>query len=157
MEMARVFINPKIREQFEIEKQEGCHCPLCGKYAKVYRRKLNSGMASRLIKLYNATDIFANTDYLHISDFLGKGMHPTDFSKLKFWGLIESMPNDDPSKRSSGYWRITYDGMLFVQGNKRVKSHSVAYNDEFICLDGNEVDIRDCLGKHFDYAELMGE
>ena len=139
--------------------KEGARCPVCKQFAKMYERKLYSSQAAALIYLYKNFD---REEFVHKTDLLkSKNLRGTfgggDFAKLAYWGLIEEKPNEeDPEKRSSGYWRITPEGERIVEGKIRVRSHVKIYDSRFFGFTGDEVSIQDCLGKKFSYSELIG-
>ena len=83
---------------------------------------------------------------------LGSGEAP---SLLPFWGLIETRPNDDPHKRSSGVWRPTKRGHDFAEGRAEVQRVAVVYNNTLERLEGDMIGIRQALGKKFVHDELM--
>jgi hypothetical protein len=137
-----------LRENFE----KGTECPCCGQFVKLYKRKFGSVMARTLIRLYNMP-----TTYNHVKDIV-KGISDTgtnDFSKMKYWGLIEEMPNDDSGKKNSGYWMITEKGEKFALGQISIPSHAFVYNSMLQGFSNTQTNIIQALGKKFDYAELM--
>lgn len=80
-----------------------------------------------------------------------------DIAKLRYWGLIEKKPNDDPKKKHSGLWRPTDDGIAFVRGGKMVPRNVQICDGRFVGLCGEPVSISDCLKEEFDYSKLMAE
>ena len=147
-----------LRRNFE----KGVDCPCCGQLVKLYRRKLNSGMAVCLLKILRA-ESEGHTDengYVHVSTVLpqvyGFNGTNTEYSKLaKGWGLIERRGDAGEKTRSSGYWRTTESGKLFARGKLRVFSHAYMFDQRCRGQDGDMITIRDALGSKFDYAELM--
>ena len=133
---------------------EGSHCPTCDQYARRYKRKLNSSMARGLIWLYKATD-----DFIHVRQNAPRWLATKggDFAVMRHWGLIEEKPHAGTDKKTSGIWRITQAGVAFVQIDSVLHSHAYLYNDEFLGFWGELVSIKDALGEHFHYQELMNE
>jgi hypothetical protein len=93
---------------------------------------------------------------------LGKDMNlggRGDECKLRYWGLIEPMPDvlrDDGSPRV-GMWRLTRQGVLFAQNRIRVPSHARVYDGRCLGFDETkQVSVIDALGTRFNYSELMG-
>ena len=124
---------------------KGTKCPCCYQEAKVYDRKLHSGMAVALIHMYvhrDDDDIFDITTHL----LTNKG----DTSKLRHYGLIERVPD---TKR--GIWKITPRGKQFVEGKVRIMSNIELYNKELLDIHGELISIHDALEDKFDYDELM--
>jgi len=132
---------------------DGATCKCCGQKVKLYRRRIYAAPARALISLYRKD---SNTRaFYHITD-LDVDLGGSDFSKLKYWGLIEKAPNDDPDKASSGLWAITEKGRSFVNNKIKLHKYALVYNDYLVAFEGIECGIKDALGKKFDYAELMG-
>lgn len=135
-----------LRERVE----DGAECPCCTQFAKVYRRKINSGMARALISQWCA----AGQDLVHTKALW------LPFSKeaaqLQWWGLIaqDETPRDDGGQ--SGWWRITDLGAGFVRRRVEVPKYAHVYDGRLLRLDTSQtVSITDCLGTRFNYEELM--
>lgn len=134
-----------LREHWE----KGCKCPTCGQLVKLYKRKLNSGMAFFLINLYKAGEGW------HHARNLMHGSFSMDYAMLRRWGLITEQPNTDETKRTSGFWRITDAGRQFVEETKTVPTRVHIYNDVIVGFSEEHTTIREALGKRFNYNELM--
>ena len=138
---------------------DGVSCPCCNQFVKVYRRALNSTMAYMLILLERNTH-----DWIHCQQFFHdlqesrSNFSTGDFVKLRYWGLIEKCEGkrEDGSNRN-GYCRITEEGIDFVHNKLQIRSHAMIYNNQCLRLDGDYVDIKDCLKKKFNYDELMAD
>ena len=137
----------------------GVECPCCKRYTKQYNRKLNSGMAYALILIYLISD--DNDDYIHISnEFVNKGISTpirNEYSKLRYWGLIEPKLNDGNGGTSNGYWKITTKGENFVKNEIEVKERIQLINGELHGFDGDDINIIYALNNKFDYHELMSQ
>lgn len=130
-----------------MDNDKGCHCPNCGRFAKVYRRKLNSTTAKQLISLYRSG---GGEEFIHSKNFVvGTGVG--DLTKAKYFGLLESAHNEDETKKTSGLWRLTDEGIDFVLGRKFV----LIYNDTVQGFSQEQVSIEQSLGSEFDYQQLM--
>lgn len=135
--------------------KKGTHCPCCGQFAKTYHRSINETMAGMLMTAYNKYGVLTA---FHISDITGsKSGGGGDFSKLKYWGLIHELLNDDLKKKNSGQWVVTLEGHRFLMGNLSLPRQVVIYNGEMLGYKdhGDLVRFKDCLGENFDYRELM--
>lgn len=133
---------------------KGCECPVCGQFAKVYRRSVNSTMANMLIRAYNEF----HREWFHISDIgMGKGAGSGDFSKLQYFDLIQREDHNagDQGKKTSGRWRITEFGVLFIQKQVYIQKYALVYNAEKLGYEGEHITIDECLGDKFDYNQLM--
>jgi len=146
--------------------EDGVSCPCCKQFVKLYKRKLNSGMAATLIHIYHQTKTGA---HVHVKDSLRehKLRNGHDWTLLDHWGLLESNPDKDAE------WRITPAGIEFVQNRRIVPKTIGMYNSKmygYINYKGQLVkrndfrpgidempmtNIIDSLGDHFDYNELM--
>lgn len=138
-------------------RQEGAFCPCCGLIVKEYKRRLNSGMAKELINLYKLCENGIDDAYFHQASFTSRT--GGEISKLVHWHLVEEKlkTENDEGKKTSGYWRITEAGKLFVEKQRKVPSHIYLLNNEFMGFESESIDIEESLGKNFSYAELMGE
>lgn len=130
--------------------QEGTICPCCGQNVKLYKRKLGSSQARALIFMFKQT-----VKWTHIRDIVKEINIHGDLAKLKYWNLVEERPNNDTKKKNSGWWTLTKEGEQFVSGRKEVPSHILIYNAKFLGYSGTTTTIKQALGKHFDYEELM--
>lgn len=131
--------------------KDGCQCPACGQNVKQYKRKLNSGMARVLIAMYMHGDGF-----FHVKDHLReKGIKNThDWTLMRYWKLIEE-PLDSSVGQKVGLWKITERGKMFVRGTIIVQKHIYLLNNNFRGFSEEETNIREAIGDHFDYSELM--
>jgi hypothetical protein len=135
------------RDWLREKSAKGDRCPCCRQFVKVYRRKLNAGMAYWLVRFYRLTG--GDDGWYDVLRLLPRGAG--DWSVLKHWGLIEK------HRDHQGYWKITSDGADFARNQITEPSHVILYDDRLLRFDGGETTIREALGKKFDYAELMGE
>lgn len=150
-------VHAYIRENYE----EGCACPACGQLVKLYRRKLNSGMARILIRFYQVDQTKPDDDkWIMVSrELLSARINPTnmEYSKLAHWNLIESRGDEGDNTKSAGYWRLTELGRQFVLGQKTVPKRVLLYNGKVQGYDLETTTIEESLGNKFNYTELMGE
>lgn len=135
----------------------GCICPCCNQLVKLYKRKLHSGMAITLCRIYKES-----TDWIAVEEFLRNNKYPSghDWALLRYWNLIEDKEkneNEDEEKKCSGYWKITESGKLFVENKLRVKKYILVYNQTFYGYDGTDINVLDALSSKFNYSELMAE
>ena len=159
-------------------RDDGIDCESCGRLMKYYNRKLSSSHALTLINLYRLHAAEADLNYHHVSEF-DKTRSRGDFAKMLFFGLLNEKPMmqaaaaepkkrrkkqdvpvqpfDDEDKRTSGYWRITLEGVHFVEQQLKLPKYAVVhYESTLDGFAGKFVSIVDCLGSNFSYSELMG-
>jgi hypothetical protein len=145
----------------------GTTCPVCYTYFLVKKRSLTVAMAFGLIKLYQehqihgmqpmwvkVPDLFERVVPAAMKSIRGGG----DFAKLRHWGLVQQMPNQqrkDGSKRA-GMYSITPAGTSFVLRQSVVPAaYYECKGQGVVGWDSDNITIADALKKEFDYQELM--
>lgn len=128
--------------------EKGAPCPLCAQHAKLYKRKINSGMARSLIHMYRS----AGKSWIHVRLI---GARSREEGKLAYWGLVEEQQGAGLHGGRAGYWRVTDKGEAFIQGQLKVPLYAKVYNGQVRGFDGSSVSIKDALGTKFNYEELM--
>jgi hypothetical protein len=138
--------------EFELHVEDGIHCPVCGRYGKVYRRPLNSSQARKLIAAYRRHgDAWFNLPAL-LADLKLPGR---DESALRYFRLLEDSLEVRADGGRAGVWRVTDKGAAFVRETLKVPRYAVVRNGSVLRLEGEDVGIRDVLGAGFDLHELM--
>ena len=137
LEEARTYIKENL--------DEGVTCPCCHQTAKRYVRKLNSGLASALCIAYAQF----GTNPFHVPSLRGLPGF-SEFSKLRYWALAQQ-------EEEKGYWRITSNGRFFAEGYISVPQFAVLFDSELEHLKGENINVREALGDHFDYDQLMAQ
>jgi hypothetical protein len=146
------------RKQFKEQLLDGAalNCPCCDRHAQVYRRRLHKSVAVALIRLYKLALSYDPGYFFHVSELVTEGMSGIgDFSKAKYWHLIEADDNDDPAKKTSGNWRLTPRGVSFVKGELGITEYAMVYDDRVLEYRGKTIYIHDSLSAEFNYTELM--
>lgn len=139
---------------------DGECCPCCQQFVKVYPRTISGPMAVTLIAMFQSTE---PGDWIHVEREINDAGKTTarsrDYSKLRYWGLIEAHPTNrtakPPEKSSAGLWRVTYKGRQFVLRKVNVERVAHVYDNRVLRFSGGWVRIEDTLGKRFNYEELM--
>lgn len=135
--------------------KHGANCPCCGQTVKLYKRKLNSGMATTLLWLYEYSKK-NNKEWVNIPEVAPRStLRAKDFCILEYWDLIERFPTIEPGKKYSGVWRITEKGKNFANGQEKVRSHVLIFNNKFVGYSPTMITIEEALGEKFNYNELM--
>lgn len=137
---------------------DGVRCPCCTRLAKIYKRPIYAAMAKALIMIVKASETLSESSngWFHIEDRILDNGGPAKvslssltnagYSKLAYWGLIESQSNN------SGFWRATDLGVDFVKGRATVLSHVELYDGEFLGTVGEPVTISNVLRTSFSYS-----
>jgi hypothetical protein len=133
----------------------GTNCECCGQFVKLYKRKLNSGMALTLIRIYNHYPY----DQVDVKEFLRQNKYKNnhDWTLLKHWGLLREVLeyNKVSEAKHNGKWMITRRGVDFILYGLPVESHILIYNNKFQGYSDEKIDIVGALGSKFNYKELM--
>lgn len=144
------------RETMDAAQGDGCRCPVCDQFVKVYRRKISSAMAGGLI---TAMKRYGSDEHFHVNDIanLMRINVCPDFTKLKHWGLIEQCEHltGMEGKKNSGVWKLTTKGTDFARGNFRLPKYVFLYDGKTQGKSDETASILECLGDKFDYNELM--
>lgn len=131
-------------------KEHDITCVACNQKVHLYRRKLNSGMASFLIGLYTLCEGNVNVSF-HYSEVIKLiGFPANDYANMIHFGLIES----DESKKA-GYFSITLKGILFLQGKLKIPEKIFLYNQKYYGSSPKEISFIEALGKRFEMLELI--
>jgi hypothetical protein len=145
----------EVKNYLRTNYEKGCDCPACGQFVKLYRRKLNSGMAVTLLRMHQ----YDRRGWINVKDFLrqNKFRNNHDWTLLRHWGLIvERDEGIIEGGKSLGQWRITYEGSQFVLNRSRVFKRILLYNNVLQSFDESETtNITEALGNKFNYQELM--
>jgi hypothetical protein len=129
---------------------------------KLYKRKVNSGMAAALVLMYRWHERHGADRDFDTHDLLFRGRRlDADFAKLRFWGLIsraEVVNGGDGHPRRGSKYRITDLGRGFVRKRVVIQKYVYLYNDKLVIRDvpdDTTTDIVEALGDKFNYEELM--
>jgi len=137
---------------------DGVTCPCCDQLVKVYRRPFNAQMARGLIWLVREHErrVESGTEeWIHVpSAAPGWLLASREFWRCAYWGLIIQRRNDDPTKRTSGYWKPSPQGAAFVHDNARLPAVALIFDGRVLDTEGPDINVVAALGKRFDYREL---
>lgn len=126
---------------------EGVHCPLCGQFAKQYRRKINAGMARGLILAHR----IGRGEYVHVNRL---GSH--EVAQLQWWSLIEEKPARRPDGGRTGWWRPTGLGLDWIYSRVSVPKYVLVYDGALLSAPhGDRVTVAQAIGTKFNLADLM--
>ena len=136
------------RAWLRLHVDKGERCPCCTQFAKVYRRKINAGMARALIRMCR---LGATEDYIHTATAIV--CH--EVAQLSWWGLISEEPIERPDGGRAGWWKVTPLGERWAHNRARVAKFVHIYDSRVLGLDDTEQwSVVDALGKRFDLEEL---
>lgn len=128
--------------------EKGVECPCCTQHVRLWKHSINSAIARTLIAMYRKN----GTDWVHIM----KDIHLTTmYGIAEFWELIVPKTENDEDKKSSGYWKLTERGRQFVTAQIIIPRYKWVFENKVRRTSTDYVGIGDCLGKKFNYRELM--
>lgn len=158
--MTKLYTLEEAKQYLRDNWEKGVDCPCCTRAVKLYHYTINSGQAYATILIHKLTEQLQPEDgWLHVSNEFAKikvNAHTLSYHRAALWGLIERMPtNDNPKKKTSGFWRLTAEGRQFVLGAHKVKREVYVFEGNIIRTGGELVGVRDALQEKFDYEELM--
>lgn len=156
--MPPAFRHISLKQDFFVKLRAGAEmdCPCCGRYAKVYRRKIHRNMVRQALTLYRLGGAW---NYIHTDELARateKGStRDSGFTSLAYWGLIEPKLHDGGEKRTSGFWRLTERGVDFLRGRVRLPKYALVYDNRVLGFEGDMTDAKDAYGAMFNFEELM--
>ena len=125
--------------------EEGTKCPCCGQFVKKYKRKLNSGMAKTLGRIY----AYYPNSFIDVKDLLRqkKFHNGHDWTLLRHWGFLTT--------NEEGLWKITDTGKAWIDFKTPTHSHIYMYNNKMMGFAEGTITFRQAYGNDFDIKELM--
>lgn len=147
-------------------KGPGVLCPCCHQLVRMVEKELSSTMAYVLILMYRhfqaASGWLDMSQYLENMVALGSEVKGGEWSKLRYWKLIEERPpekksalNPKPPVKTQGMYKMTELGTRFVLGKLKIPRSLWIYNGHVIEAGKKSVSIQECLGKNYKYEELL--
>jgi hypothetical protein len=75
------------------------------------------------------------------------------------WFKLLEQPAErrEDGAKGNGVWRVTERGVAWIERRITVPKYAVIYADRLLGYRGERVSITECLGKRFDYTELMNQ
>ena len=153
--------------QRELKDNHAAICQLCSKRTTIWKRWLSATLIKPLIVLYHH-DRQHPGEWKHLVGDVNYSTLGVDYGKLIHFGLIENMSKElkkqgKPYKRKdgnpcAGKYRITELGRSFVRGEVKIRDHVYVLDNSVIEVQGDTftlIDVRQALGKEFNYDELM--
>ena len=143
----------------QMETNKGGVCPCCGRFGKIYKRKLNKAMAESLVWVYDQQMRSGLGKYFSIGDQAPRHVvrNGGSLASNRWWNLVEQEPNEDESKHTSGNWKITEKGIAFIRDEITVPKYCTTYNTRALEFSDEHTNIVGALGRPFHFRELMEE
>lgn len=141
------------KEHLRANWEKGVQCPCCGQLVRRWKHSLNTSLARTLIEMHKIR-VKENREFVHIM----REIHLTTmYGILAYWKLIEPREHfiTDDHKKASGEWRLTEKGTDFVQMGVLLPKYVYIFNDKIDGFSEEQTNIKGCLGKKFNYEELI--
>jgi hypothetical protein len=149
------------RQIFFSELASGTTCLCCDRKAAIRPRQPYKG---QMIALLKAAEFFRNNPtekWLHFKNYMLQfKKDAARVQELRHWGLIERKPGEkEDGNPRNGMYRVTDEGMAFVEGRRSVPRYAYIYNDAPVGFSDGKyaptefVDVYRALGKNFNYKE----
>jgi hypothetical protein len=120
-------------------------CECCGSKIVEYCFSFNAGLARSLIRLIEAERASGSfKSGIEISKLGMTTSQWTNFQKLRYWGLIEAVINEE-NYRKRGWWRTTYLAWSFVTGSSTIRKNVWLYRNKVIRFEGDHITIQEAL------------
>jgi hypothetical protein len=150
--MDKFFLRDQWRRTIE---GDGGHCPVCKRWGKINVVIVNELQALSLLWMSKAT--LDENGYINMQTTPPRFvLKSRSYHHLAKWGLIEKpQKDDDKTKKSDGFWRVTEKGFLFLNNQLRIPNKVFFYNKEVEGWGEQLIYFKDCFGKHFDYEEVI--
>lgn len=138
---------------------EGATCPVCTQHAKVYRRRVNKGMAQALRLIARAASAKGDPRLpVHVPSEIGR--RSAEEGKLALFGLIEQSPSmladEQPNAAPErGWWRMTSVGLDFLRiPHYTIPRYVRVYDGRALGFvdESDRVTFLECLAEPFDYT-----
>jgi len=137
----------------DADKGGGNDCPVCGRKVKLRKVSINKNAGKCLIKLYNVSHK-SITKSFHVDSIGTDRDTGGSWAALRFWNLIVP-EKDEKGKVRQGYWKITKDGINFVEQRKKIKKYARVYDKQVYRHEGGDITILDIVGGHDTYNSLI--
>jgi hypothetical protein len=144
-----------VKKKFMDSIDEGGVCPVCNRYARRYRRSMNSTMAKSLQWLCRQG---IPGEYIDVPNTAPSWLiRSNQLPTLRWWGLVERLASKDAKRKHSGMWRATEDGRRFANNESTVPKYAVTYGGECQGFEGEHISIPQTENIDFDYQEMMNK
>lgn len=144
---------------------EGVECPCCSQNVKLWKRRVNRGMAEVLVALARETVRRRispdHRPYINVERDLIRGNEELqgarDWATLRFWNLIEPL-GDGGSRKATGEWRITVGGLWIVSHPDRalLPDWIEVFNNRARGQSEEKRSLLDALQRPFSWQEVAG-
>tara|TARA_R110000782_G_scaffold33316_1_gene80521 strand:- start:1823 stop:2305 length:483 start_codon:yes stop_codon:yes gene_type:complete len=141
------------KEWLQDNVEGGAICPCCERLDKVYNRKIGDATVRIIFALYKHSQQNVGS-YFPIEAFVPDQKYGRDFPILRLIDLLERADNDDPTKKTSGQYRLTEKGANFARGLLAIPERLIIYHNELIGVSENNKFITE-FWPNFNYQELM--
>lgn len=134
----------------------GGHCPCCDRWGKINAQPMSEIMALGLLWISRAKQ--DENGWVNVAKLAPRWMlRGKSYATLAKWGLLESSGEVRDGKKSIGWWRVTPNGELFLDGKLSIPDKVYIYNNGIEGYSNRLLYFYDCFGKHFHYETVMSD
>lgn len=109
--------------------KEGCFCPACDKYCKVYKRGISMTTIRSLLKIYWLFEDSPTRQWIKVGERGDIVTSGGDYGKMRWWNLVEHKEaKREDGSANNGHWRITQTGQNFVRRLIRIPKYVWEYD-----------------------------
>lgn len=169
---------PLAQAQLEMVKASfaGTHCPCCGNSVKIYKRNFNKAMAASLLwflRFFREDKsnpkkcwVSPSEEAKKVQEAIKNGervedasvihvVNSREFTKLKYWDMLELCDVVEAGKKTSGKWGTTGGAAMFGKGRAKVPAAAYVFRDRVLTYSSKLITIFDAFQEVFDYDKLM--
>ena len=140
------------RELWESMKAEGMECPCCKRWAKLNPYSISKAQASTFKWIVENT---GPNQYVDVQEKAPRWiLKSNSHGKLVHHDLLRPKANEDPSKKSSGFWGPTAFGLEWYNGNATVQKFALVFDEKCLGRRGKDVRFSDVFDP-FHYRKMM--
>ena len=155
--MSRVVQGLTVAEAKALIHQQAAHggmpCPVCARPVACYDRRFNAGMARTLVWLVEASEYGKRFVSLR-RDAPRFVLVNREHARMRNYGVIECADPDSVRTASSGRWRPTPRGILFVRGRIVLPKFLTYLFNEVVGQSSDLIGIADALAEPFDIRNI---
>lgn len=138
-------MEPNHREIFKgVNVPNKQFCQHCGQSIMRHKQSLSKSLVAILVKSYES---FGSKSFHLQKDLSLTKNQYANFQKLKYWVLVTR------DEAHAGHWRITFEGIKFLEGTAKVSRFVWTFNNRVVDCDGPMVYYRDVTGSNSFYKK----
>jgi hypothetical protein len=134
----------------------GTTCGCCGGHVRVYRRRLNAGMAYAVARLAVEERATGRQGHHLRQLLLRHGYHTGDYCYLVHWKVLSRQKLGSVEEYATGHFRLTARGMAFARGEVALPAEVLLFGKQVLGFSRQKLTLHEALGQRFKLEELLG-